>query len=96
MLVEIKDVKKCKNGAYGNFLWRGQNSALITISLKLNDTVAEYSATVFHELMHLWVSILRSKGFRCTDTTEHKFINAAEQFTLEMAKKHLKPRRKKR
>lgn len=96
MLVEIKEVKYCRNGAYGNFMLRGQNSALITVSLKLNDTVAEYSATVFHELMHLWVSILRSKGFRCTDVTEHRFINAAERFTLEMAKKHLKPRRKRK
>ena len=93
MLVEIKEVKQCRNKAFGNFLLRGQQSALITVSLKLNDTVAEYSATVFHELMHLWVTILRSKGFRCTNTTEHKFINAAEDYVLKMARKHLKPRR---
>lgn len=95
MLIEIKDVKRCRNGAYGNFVCRSQNNALITISLKLNDTVAEYSATVFHELMHLWVTILRTKGFRCTNIKEHRFINAAEEKVLEMAVKHLRPRRKK-
>ena len=96
MLVEIKEVKQCRNKAFGNFVCRGQNDALITISLKKNDTVAEYSATVFHELMHLWVTILRSKGFRCTNIKEHRFIYAAEAHVLRMAKKHLKPRRKPR
>lgn len=96
MLVEIKDVKRCKNKAYGNFWIRGQQNVLITVALDKNDTVAEYSATVFHELMHLWVTILRSKGFRCTNIKEHRFIYAAEEHVLAMAKKHLKPRRKPR
>lgn len=94
MLVEIKDVRKCKNKAYGNFLIRGKQKILITIALDKNDTVAEYSATVFHELMHLWVTILRSKGFYCTDIKEHRFIYAAEDFVLQAAKKHLKARKK--
>lgn len=95
MRVEIKEVKQCRNRAFGNFLLRGQQSALITVSLKKNDTVAEYSATVFHELMHLWVTIMRSKGFRCTNIKEHDFIYAAEDHVLRMAKKYLRPRRKK-
>lgn len=93
MIVEIKEVKQCRNKAFGNFICRGQNNALITISLKNNDTVAEYSATIFHELMHLWVTILRLKGFRCTNIKEHKFIYAAEDFILRMAKKHLRRRK---
>lgn len=94
MRLEIKEVKKCRNGAFGNFLLKGRQSAIITISLKKNDTVAEYSATIFHELMHFWITILRSKGFRCSNIKEHRFIYAAEDFVLKMAKKHLKPRRK--
>lgn len=94
MLVNIKDVKKCRNGAYGNFLMRGAGSALITLSLKLNDTVAEYAATLLHEILHLWVMLLRLKGFRVTNIKEHKFIYAVEKVILNKAKKHLKTRRK--
>lgn len=95
MLVRIKDVKKCQNGAAGNFLLRGRESALITVSLKENDTVAEYGSTVLHELLHLWVTILRKKTFKCTDSKEHRFIYAVERAIIKQAKKHLKPRRKK-
>lgn len=94
MLVNIKEVKKCRNGAFGNFLMRGAGYSLITISLKLNDTIAEYAATILHELLHLWVTLLRLKGFRVTNIKEHRFIYAVERTVLDMAKKHLKPRRK--
>lgn len=93
MRVHIKEVKKCRNGAFGNFMMRGAGNALITVSLKLNDTIAEYAATVLHELLHLWVTILRLKGFRVTNIKEHRFIYAAEKVIIEMAKKHLTKRR---
>ena len=90
VLVNIKEVKDCRNKAFGNFILRGHKSAIITISLKRNDTMAEYAATIFHELMHLWVTILRLKGFRTTNIKEHRFIYAAEAYILRMVKKHLK------
>lgn len=93
MRVEIKEVRRCRNGAFGNMTFRGARSVLITVSLERNGTVAEYAATVFHELMHLWVTILRSKGFRVTNVREHRFIYAAEEFVLAAAKKYM--RRKK-
>lgn len=93
MLVNLKEVKQCRNGAYGNFLLRGSSSALITISMKLNDTVAEYSATMLHELLHLWITLLRLKGYRTNNVREHRFIYAVEKVVLEMAKKHLKRRK---
>lgn len=96
MLVEIKDVKQCRNRAYGNFMLRGRNSALITVSLKKNETVAEYASTILHELLHLWVTILRKKTFRCGDTKEHRFIYAVERSIYRLARKHLKPRRKRK
>lgn len=96
MKVEIKEVKECRNKAFGNFISRGHESVLLTISMKKNTTVAEYSATLFHELMHLWMTIFRSKGFRCTNIKEHEFIYAAEAHVWKMARKYLKPRRKPR
>lgn len=86
MLVEIKDVKQCRNKAYGNFLLRGRESALITISLKKNQTVAEYGSTILHELLHLWVTILRKKTFKCRDSKEHRFIYAVEDAIYTKAK----------
>lgn len=93
MLVNIREVKKCKNGAYGNFLLRGAGSTLITISRKLNDTVAEYAATLLHELLHLWVTLLRLKGYRTTNKKEHEFIYGVEKTIIRKAQKYL--RRKK-
>lgn len=93
MRIDLKEVKRCRNGAYGNFLLRGAKSILITISLALNKRLDEYAATVLHELLHLWVTILRLKGFRTTNIKEHKFIYAVERVVLRMARRYL--RRKK-
>lgn len=90
MRIHIKEVKKCRNGAYGNFLQRGRQSALITISLKENKMVAEYAATLLHELLHLWVTLLRLKGFRATNVKEHKFIYAVEKAIISKARRHLR------
>ena len=94
MVIHLKEVKKCRNGAFGNFLLRGANFALITLSMELNDTLAEYASTMLHELLHLWITILRVKGFRTTSLIEHKFIYAVEKCVVTLARKHLKPRRK--
>lgn len=94
MRVHIKEVRRCRNGAYGNFLLRGRDSSLITVSMELNKSVAEYSATVFHELMHLWMTLMRLKGFRCTNKKEHEFIYAAEAYIIRKAKMHLRRRKK--
>lgn len=90
MLINIKEVKACKNKAFGNFLLRGHSYAVITISQKLNTTVAEYGSTVLHELLHLWITILRLKGFRTNNVKEHKFIYAVEAVILKKAAKHLR------
>jgi hypothetical protein len=90
MLIDLKEVKACKNKAFGNFMIRGHDSILITISKKLNTTIAEYGATVLHELLHLWVTILRLKGFRATDDREHEFIDVVERAILILSKKYLR------
>ena len=96
MKVEIKAVKKCRNKAFGNFLVRGHESALITVSLDKNRTIAEYGATILHELLHLWLTILRQKKFKCTNNKEHRFIYAVEREIYKLAKRHLRPRRKRK
>lgn len=94
MLINLKEVEKCRNGAYGNFLLRGAGTALITVSRKLNPTIDTYGATVLHELLHLWVTILRLKGFRVTDVKEHRFIYGVERAIFSQMKKHLRRSKK--
>lgn len=94
MKLEIKNVKRCKNGASGNFLLRGHESALITISLKENDTLAEWGSTVLHELLHLWTTLMRRNGMKVTNSREHKFIYAVEAAILKTMLKYLKRRKR--
>lgn len=93
MILEIKKVKRCKNKAYGNFLMRGRSSALITVSMQKNPTLAEYAATLLHELLHCYTTMLRVDGFRVSDRLEHKWIEACEDAIIILMKKIL-PRRK--
>jgi len=90
MKLEIKKVKRCRNGAYGNFLLRGHNSALITVSMALNTTLAEYAATLLHELIHAYCTLLRIEGFRVSNKREHQWIYALENEAIRTMKIHLK------
>lgn len=78
MILEIKNVKDCRNKAMGNFIIKGNEKAIITISLKRNKTVAEYCSTLLHEMLHAWVTIFRAQGVKITNLKEHKFIYAVE------------------
>lgn len=95
MKLEIKNVKKCQNGASGNFLLRGHESALITISLKHNTTLAEWGSTLLHEMLHLWTTLMRQNGMRVSDLREHRFIYAAEREIYKVMVKYMKRRKRK-
>lgn len=94
MILEIKNVKKCRNGAWGNFFIRGRNSALITISLDRNRKLSEWGATLLHEMLHLWTTLMRKNGLRVTNRREHRFINATETAVLNIMVKYMKRRTK--
>lgn len=93
MILEIKKVDRCKNGAYGNFRIRGKDSALITLSLKKNPTIAEYAATLLHEMLHCYTTLLRVEGFRVSDKKEHKWIELCEVVVIEAMQKTMKRRK---
>lgn len=90
MKLEIKNVKDCRNKADGNFIIRGRNSALITISVKRNKTLAAWGSTLLHEMLHLWTTLMRQNGLRVSDRREHRFIYATEQAVLKVMVKHLR------
>lgn len=95
MRLDIKKVNECKNKAYGNFMLRGHESALITISLKLNKTLDEYGATLLHEMLHAWTTLMRKEGFKVSDRREHKFIYAVEDSIIKTMLQHLKQEKRK-
>lgn len=86
MIIEIKNVKDCRNKAWGNFAIKGSEKMLITISIKRNKYIADYASTVLHELLHAWVTILRAQGVRVTNLREHRFIYAVERKILNELK----------
>lgn len=90
MLVRIVDVKQCRNKAAANFILRGHRRALITISLKQNVLLAEYAVSLLHELLHLWVTMLRLKRYQVTNRREHRFINAVEAVVITLARKYMR------
>ncbi len=90
MVLRIKKVKQCKNKAFGNYTLTGKNSALITVSLKKNKLVAEYGATLLHELLHMWTTLLRKEGVKVTNKVEHEFIYDTEENIYKIMKKHFK------
>ncbi len=88
-ILEIRDVKQCNDGSYGYFI-KGKKKARISISLKRNESLAEYGSTLLHELLHAYLELLKQKGFKFTSKAEHKFIYAVEKVVLKQMKRHLK------
>lgn len=93
MILEIKHVAKCRNGAYGNYYSFRDGRARITISLRKNKLLPEYMATVLHEMLHCYTTLARRAGFRTTDKREHKWIEDCETAIIEQMKKHFKRRK---
>ena len=93
MILEIKKVKQCRNGAMGNFTILGDEKALITISLKKNKLMNDYAATLLHEMLHCYTTLLRAEGFKATNKIEHEWIEACESAVIKEALKVLKRRK---
>jgi hypothetical protein len=90
MIIEIRSVKRCKDGSFGYFQAVSRTRALICVSQELNTTVAQYAATLLHELLHLWVTLLRADGFKARNGEEHRFIYDVETMAVRKMKKHFK------
>lgn len=89
MILEIKKVKACRNKAYGTFTILGHERARILVSLKKNTTLAEYAATLLHELLHCYTTLLRAEGFRTTNKKEHRWIESCEAAVIGLMQKNL-------
>ena len=93
MKLSIKEVSRCRNGAFANFSCVSRENWLITVSLSKNRGLHEYAATLLHEMLHAWVTMLRLKGLRVTNAKEHRFIYAAEVVIANLARRYMRRRR---
>jgi hypothetical protein len=83
MQLRIKLVPRCEHDHRGEFIVKSKNTCEIQISKKYNKTLDEFGATLLHELLHLWVTILQSHGLKEGIRLEHRFINTVTPMILK-------------
>lgn len=92
MKIILKTVKKLNTGGLGRTRALGRNTAIIEVSEQLNDDLATFGVTVFHELLHVWTNIMKTNGANIDMRKEHRFIYAMHRPLAEnihlMGRKH--------
>ncbi len=84
MKLEIKEIKKTKDGSFGNYT-RERGHYVIRLSEKRNDTAREYYTTLVHEVCHFGFNRLRRKfGVRLTNKKEHLLIGRIERYITDV------------
>lgn len=61
-------------------------NVLIEISEKENPTIAEFSVTLLHELLHVWLEVIKKNGATIDLRKDHRFITSVEQSVIKLAK----------
>jgi len=75
--VKLKDRKFCSNKKWlGEIRWSKKDKVEIVISTTMNKNPVEFFLSLIHELLHLWVSVMRINGVKIKN--EHKFIYSVE------------------
>lgn len=90
MILTIKLVDKCEHDHRGEFAVLGSNRCEILISKKRNPDVNAFAATLLHELLHLWVTVLQTHGLRESISVEHRFIDDVLPYVLRKLSHHFK------
>lgn len=74
MVVKIHFVDECKNKAFGTTEVLNENTILVQISRSKNKKMSEFFITMLHELLHVWMFILKANGITMSARREHKWI----------------------
>lgn len=83
MVIVMKNKKRIRGKCFGITKYVNRNKVLIEISEEMNKEPAEYYSTILHELLHVWVSIMKTNGVKATKEKEHKFIYKVESQIVE-------------
>lgn len=83
--VTIKLVDKLPEGDCGYCVRRShtKDQYEIAISKTAHKTLAQYGSTLLHELLHLWVYIMNTYGYKVRLALEHRWIRAVETVVIE-------------
>jgi hypothetical protein len=85
-MIEIKNVKYIRGKYYGIARFNSAKRITIQIAQNLNPTVAAYSSTLLHELLHVWVAIVKMSGGTIDRRKEHRFIYKVEDKITKLLK----------
>ena len=71
---------------FGLTTFETNGDSLIEISEKKNPTVDLFAITLLHEMLHVWLEILKRNGASIDLRKDHKFITAVENSICELSK----------
>lgn len=98
MRLDIKWVKRARlnnRECYGvTRFFKDDRRAIIYISRAANKNVAQYAMTLLHELLHVWIALLRRAGSKVDSRRDHTFIYAVEKVIVKFCKRILLKRAK--
>jgi Txe/YoeB family toxin of Txe-Axe toxin-antitoxin module len=84
--IKIKDKEYCSNKKWlGETRWISKSIAQIVISRKKNPNPIEFFLTLIHEMLHVWIAIMKYNGIRIPH--EHRFIYSIEDDIIKEIKK---------
>lgn len=89
----IRTVQRTEDRDFGD-TWISGNKFDIRIALENNKHVDEFSATLLHELLHIWFKLVKKIcRLKVTSTEEHEIIKGVESVVIYFVYLNLKQRK---
>ena len=86
MRIDIEEVPIMRGEwrtAFGRTHVLSQKRMKITLARKPIVTIAEYSEVLLHELLHVWMRMIKSRGAKVDMRKQHEFIYSAEMAVIK-------------
>jgi hypothetical protein len=90
MRIDIKLSKRTRlrnRECYGVTRFISDNRAIIYISESANKDIGTYALTLIHELLHVWLAMLKAVGSKIDLRKDHTFINSVEKAIIRLSKR---------
>jgi hypothetical protein len=82
----VRKMGKKRYSLFGLTTFETNGDVLIEISEKKNPTIDLFAITLLHEMLHVWLEILKRNGATIDLRKDHKFIAAVENSICDLAK----------
>jgi Zn-dependent peptidase ImmA (M78 family) len=87
---EKKRVRLQNRECFGVTKLVSDSKAIIHIAKCTNESPGQYAITLLHELLHVWVDMIKKKGFPIDLRKEHPYIYAVEKAVMILTKQMIK------